>query len=299
MSRTLYPLIRGDTGLYNMQQPGAQEHKPTIEMSLREHLLAAGAGQPSVQPLPQHPPPQPPPPPQHPHTTGPPHAIDPAIAGAAYAMSAGEDGNTSEGRSKGRRELSTSKRAAQNRAAQRAFRQRKEEYIKQLKDQVKEFEQLCELYKTLQTENYQLRDYIINLQSRLLETQGEIPPAPAGVDLNRPHGGPPSLNQPQPQPPQHIQPPEPPQQQQQSSPSSNNGGLSERQIGELQMAAQAAAAAQHGTAGSKHPSSEPSYDYETAGKRQKVDESPQGQLSSPRTYFDMNAYCEPSRRPET
>ena len=67
---------------------------------------------------------------------------------------------------------------------QRAFRQRKEEYIKQLKDQVKEFEQLCELYKTLQTENYQLRDYIINLQSRLLETQVEIPPAPAGVDLN-------------------------------------------------------------------------------------------------------------------
>jgi len=33
-------------------------------------------------------------------------------------MSTGDDGNTSEGRSKGRRELSTSKRAAQNRAAQ-------------------------------------------------------------------------------------------------------------------------------------------------------------------------------------
>jgi len=249
-----------------MQQPGAQEHnKPTIEMSLREHLLAAGAGQPSVQPLPQHP-----------HTAGPPHAIDPAIAGSAYQMSAGapDDGNTSEGRSKGRRELSTSKRAAQNRAAQRAFRQRKEEYIKQLKDQVKEFEQLCELYKTLQTENYQLRDYIINLQSRLLETQGEIPPAPAGVDLNRPHGEPSSLNQPQPQQPQHQQP-EPPQPQQ--SPNSNNGGLSERQIGELQMAAQAAAAAQHGTA-SKHGNSEGSYDY--AEKRQKVDELPQGSGSS-------------------
>jgi len=84
---------------------------------LREHLLAAGAGQPTVQPLPQHsahaqha---------QHPHTTGPPHAIDPAIGGS-YDMSAGgpDDGNSSEGRSKGRRELSTSKRAAQNRAAQ-------------------------------------------------------------------------------------------------------------------------------------------------------------------------------------
>ncbi len=81
-----------------------------VHQGLREHLLAAGAGQPSVQPLPQHP-----------HTTGPPHAIDPAIAGGPYQqMSPGDpnDGNTSEGRSKGRRELSTSKRAAQNRAAQ-------------------------------------------------------------------------------------------------------------------------------------------------------------------------------------
>lgn len=264
-------------------------------MSLREHLLAAGAGQPTVQPLSQHPQPLPQPlppqlPQQLPHSAGPPHAIDPAIAGATYDMSAGDDGNTSEGRSKGRRELSTSKRAAQNRAAQRAFRQRKEEYIKQLKDQVKEFEQLCELYKTLQNENYQLRDYIINLQSRLLETQGEIPPAPAGVDLNRPHGEPSITNQHQPQPPSQSQPqpqsqlqpqlqqhiPQPElQRQPQSSPRSTNGGLSERQIGELQMAAQAAAAAQHGTAVSKHPSADASYDYGTAEKRQKVTESPQ------------------------
>ncbi|KAH7077740.1 hypothetical protein BKA63DRAFT_271142 [Paraphoma chrysanthemicola] len=282
MSRTLYPQIRSDTG-YNMQQPGAQDQsKPTIEMSLREHLLAAGAGQPSTQPLSQHSPPP-----------GPSHAIDPAIAGQAYQMSQGaiDDGNTSEGRSKGRRELSTSKRAAQNRAAQRAFRQRKEEYIKQLKDQVKEFEQLCELYKTLQTENYQLRDYIINLQSRLLETQGEIPPAPAGVDLNRPHGEPSSLNQSQPQPPQHQQQAEqqpPPQ----SSPNGgNNGGLSERQIGELQMAAQAAAAAQHGPTVNhgKHPSSDGSYDY--AEKRQRVEGSPQGQLPSPpSTHPQQSAY---------
>ncbi|OAL49381.1 hypothetical protein IQ07DRAFT_511609 [Pyrenochaeta sp. DS3sAY3a] len=278
MSRTLYPSIRTDSG-YNMQRALAQERKASIEMSLREHLLAAGAGQPSAQPLPQHP-----------HSAGPSHAIDPAIAGSAYQMSAGDpnDGNTSEGRSKGRRELSTSKRAAQNRAAQRAFRQRKEEYIKQLKDQVKEFEQLCELYKTLQNENYQLRDYIINLQSRLLETQGEIPPAPAGVDLNRPHNEPAGLHQPQQPPPQHQQQPEQTQPQQQS-PSSNNGGLSERQIGELQMAAQAAAAAQHGSAGNKHPNSEGSYDY--GDKRQKVEGSPQGQAPSPTfTYPNPNAY---------
>jgi len=263
MTRPLYPSIRSDLGM-TMQQAGAQDHKPTIEMSLREHLLAAGAGQPSAPAVPQHSQPQ-----------SSPHAIDPAIAGQAYQMSQGaiDDGNTSEGRSKGRRELSTSKRAAQNRAAQRAFRQRKEEYIKQLKDQVKEFEQLCELYKTLQTENYQLRDYIINLQSRLLETQGEIPPAPAGVDLNRPHGEPASINPAQSQPQQQA--PEQSSPHQQSPNGNNNGGLSERQIGELQMAAQAAAAAQNGAAGNhgKHPSSDSHFDY--AEKRQKVGDSPQ------------------------
>jgi hypothetical protein len=142
------------------------------------------------------------------------------------------------------------------------------------------------LYKTLQTENYQLRDYIINLQSRLLETQGEIPPAPAGVDLNRPHGEQPNMHQQQPQPPQQPQPEQP--QQQQQSPNSNNGGLSERQIGELQMAAQAAAAAQHGS-GNKHANSDGSYDY--AEKRQKVDESPQGQNPSPSSFYpNPNAY---------
>jgi len=38
-------------------------------------------------------------------------------------------------------------------------------------------------YKTLQNENYQLREYILNLQSRLLETQSEYPPAPSHINL--------------------------------------------------------------------------------------------------------------------
>ena len=41
---------------------------------------------------------------------------------------------------------------------------------------------LNENYKAVQSENYQLRDYIINLQSRLLESQGEFPPPPSNVD---------------------------------------------------------------------------------------------------------------------
>ena len=175
---------------------------------------------------------------------------------------------------------------------QRAFRQLKEEYIKQLKDQVKEFEHLCEMYKGLQTENYQLRDYIINLQSRLLETQGEVPPAPAGVDLsNRPHPELPSLNPNLQQPQQHQPQPEQQQAAQQSPASSNNGGLSERQIGELQMAAQAAAAAQNGASDGKHAGQFDAGDY-SAEKRQKVDDASQGQQPelSPSLYPDMHAY---------
>jgi len=34
-------------------------------------------------------------------------------------------------------------------------------------------------FKALQNENYQLREYILSLQSRLLETQSDYPPAPA------------------------------------------------------------------------------------------------------------------------
>ncbi|KAG9206927.1 hypothetical protein G6514_000217 [Epicoccum nigrum] len=243
-------------------------------MSLREHLLAAGAGQPTAPgPIQQQQQQQPPP--QQPHTGGPQQHIDPAIAGSQHYMSQASPEDDGEGR-KGRRELSTSKRAAQNRAAQRAFRQRKEEYIKQLKDQVKEFEHLCEMYKGLQTENYQLRDYIINLQSRLLETQGEVPPAPAGVDLsNRPHPELPSLNPNLQQPQQHQSQPEQQQAPQESPVSSNNGGLSERQIGELQMAAQAAAAAQNGSNGGKHAGQFDAGDYSTE-KRQKVDDASQG-----------------------
>lgn len=259
-----------------MQQP-AQEQQPTIEMSLREHLLAAGAGQPQV-PVPVTPSSQI----HQTHSASPhSHAIDPAIAGPGYTMSAGDsggDGHLSEGR-KGRRELSTSKRAAQNRAAQRAFRQRKEEYIKQLKDQVKEFEQLCEMYKNLQTENYQLRDYIINLQSRLLETQGEIPPAPANIDLSRPHG-------------------EPSSQQQGEQQQSSSAGLSEREIGELRMAAaQAAAAARqqehHGSDmnnGGKHHHEEAAYlPSEYPEKRQKVDDTPVSSGSQAPSTGDIGA----------
>lgn len=117
-----------------------------------------------------------------------------------------------------------------------------------------------------------------------------MPPAPAGVDLsNRPHGEIPSLN-PNLQQQQHQQQPEQQQAQQQSPGSSNNGGLSERQIGELQMAAQAAAAAQNGPNAGKHSGQFDGSEY-PAEKRPKVEEASQGQPpeQSP-LYPDPNTY---------
>jgi hypothetical protein len=72
---------------------------------------------------------------------------------------------------------------------QRAFRQRKEGYIKKLEEQVRELHTLEDNYKVIQSENYSLRDYILQLQRRLLESQGEYPQPPAAVSvlLNNPH----------------------------------------------------------------------------------------------------------------
>lgn len=159
------------------------------DMSLREHLLAAqAAGQAQGHTHSSHDQLRPPGP-----TSPSEHNIDPAIAGTAYAMSAGESGGdeTSPDTKKtaGKRELSTSKRAAQNRAAQRAFRQRKEGYIKRLEEQVKDYQALEANYKAIQSENYQLRDYVINLQSRLIENQQEFPQPPPAIDLSNPRSG--------------------------------------------------------------------------------------------------------------
>ncbi|MCJ1399627.1 hypothetical protein MMC11_002829 [Xylographa trunciseda] len=161
----------------------AQESNAT-EQALREHLLAQVHSSPAQQrshaldDVRVHSPNQ--------HI----HNIDPAIAGSGMmSNSAGESGgddNGSDGKKGGKRELSTSKRAAQNRAAQRAFRQRKEGHIKKLEEQVRDYNLLNENYKAVQAENYQLRDYIINLQSRLIESQGDFPQPPSNINLQEP-----------------------------------------------------------------------------------------------------------------
>ncbi|KAG5301881.1 bZIP transcription factor [Histoplasma ohiense] len=134
--------------------------------------------------------------------------IDPAIAGASAMIHSPPTtvATTAQGhapdlpmedhadgrKTYGKRELSTSKRAAQNRAAQRAFRQRKEGYIRKLEEQVKDYEILVENYKAIQAENYQLREYIISLQSRLIDSQNEVPELPGNIDLSQPRNDPPA-----------------------------------------------------------------------------------------------------------
>lgn len=71
---------------------------------------------------------------------------------------------------------------------QRAFRQRKEGYIKKLEQQVREFGDIDHTFKQLQAENYALREYVLHLQSRLIETAVEVPPPPANVNLNQGDG---------------------------------------------------------------------------------------------------------------
>ncbi|KAI2465493.1 hypothetical protein F4781DRAFT_435345 [Annulohypoxylon bovei var. microspora] len=95
------------------------------------------------------------------------------------------DDSVTDGR-KAKRELSQSKRAAQNRAAQRAFRQRKEHYIKKLEQQVREYGEMEHSFKAIQNDNYALREYVIQLQSRLLDLQVELPQPPPNVNLTPP-----------------------------------------------------------------------------------------------------------------
>ncbi|KAG1143952.1 hypothetical protein G6F37_008273 [Rhizopus arrhizus] len=70
-----------------------------------------------------------------------------------------------------------SKRAEQNRAAQRAFRQRKERYVKELEAKVHSMADWPARMERLEKENQQLREYIAQLESgqqeeRLEKTKG-------------------------------------------------------------------------------------------------------------------------------
>jgi hypothetical protein len=65
-------------------------------------------------------------------------------------------------------------------------------------------------YKQIQSENYSLREYVVHLQARLLDTLGEYPPPPSNVNLAHPHQHPhtsaPAAPQPISNPPEAPQP---------------------------------------------------------------------------------------------
>lgn len=47
-------------------------------------------------------------------------------------------------------------------------------------------------FKTMQSENYALREYVLHLQARLLDTQGDVPQPPPNVNLSQPNIPPPA-----------------------------------------------------------------------------------------------------------
>jgi len=124
---------------------------------------------------------------------------------------------------------------------QRAFRQRKEAYISSLQEKVKEYEALIGNYKAIQQENFTLREYIIQLQGRLLERHDDVPPPPASIDLSNP-----------------------PQRPAEDAPAPT-ASMTTSAVEELQMAARAAeqAAAITGSAGQEHGTPRLPYGHES------------------------------------
>ncbi|WQF80187.1 Putative basic-leucine zipper domain-containing protein [Colletotrichum destructivum] len=162
-------------------------HAPAVNM-----MPAGVSSQPQQQQQQPPPPPQPQQPQQQQQIAPPPTTAGPSTAPPIHSPPSGMAlDETAEGR-KAKRELSQSKRAAQNRAAQRAFRQRKEGYIKKLEQQVRDYMEMEQQYKATQSENYALREYVIHLQSRLLDVQGEVPQPPPNVNLQHPPMPPPA-----------------------------------------------------------------------------------------------------------
>ncbi|KAH0027647.1 hypothetical protein KCU78_g3890, partial [Aureobasidium melanogenum] len=205
-----------------------------FEMSLRDQLIAAQNN---------HAPPQPQQPHQHAapttytahqsHQPPPHHHHDPVMAIQPYGMThdspdlghphtdpaadANAQGPAAGKKGRAQRELSNTKRAAQNRAAQRAFRLRKEQHINKLEEDLKQYLVMEENYKTLQHENLALRNYISLLQSKCSDQNIDFPPAPeqgpmrsASLSDNQPshqEQGPIYHSAPDQQPAQHDQHP--------------------------------------------------------------------------------------------
>jgi len=165
---------------YNHAPPAQNESHIHPQLRSSTDAAAPTSGY-SAVPIPNMMPASLSPPDQSTVMSGPTGAIGAALGGVDH----GEF--SAEGR-KAKRELSQSKRAAQNRAAQRAFRQRKEGYIKKLEQQVREYADVEANFKTIQEQYHLVRDYALLLQSHLMEARGDYPPPPPNLNLGPPHG---------------------------------------------------------------------------------------------------------------
>ncbi|KAK0637342.1 hypothetical protein B0T17DRAFT_486055 [Bombardia bombarda] len=156
--------------------------------------------------------------------------------------------NSTDGR-KAKRELSQSKRAAQNRAAQRAFRQRKEGYIKKLEQQVRDYAAMENNFKEMQQENYAMKEYIIHLQSQLLESHGEFPQPPPNVNLQHHQAHAHAHHHAPPPPPSGINAPDPVGQPQSAPPPANSLEVAAQAVAGLSRSEHIVAARDHHYAG--------------------------------------------------
>jgi hypothetical protein len=125
---------------------------------------------------------------QNPGTQQPPFTAlhdDPSSSQDSADGVLGQDGNANNpgdkdapGTAPGGRVLAQSKRAAQNRAAQRAFRQRKDRYIKSLEQKANEYDLSHSIITDLRKENIYLRDYVVRLQNEVDSLNTELGRAP-------------------------------------------------------------------------------------------------------------------------
>lgn len=99
---------------------------------------------------------------------------------------------------------------------------------------------LQEEFQRVQSENYHMRDYIMQLQSRLLDVTGEFPAPPPSLELRDPRSGEPLRAGPQQQQDEHVAgqgaPPPPPQGANGSAPTASMAAPAEMHGGEYPSA---------------------------------------------------------------
>mgnify|MGYP002783108498 CR=1 FL=1 len=102
------------------------------------------------------------------------HAIDGHLASQTIATPMGTTLLTSSAQLQGQKTKKNTKRAMQNRKAQKAFRQRKEQYIKLLENEAKLIDDVMKKNQDLTSENEQLRDCLNRLIEKLKDNGIEV-----------------------------------------------------------------------------------------------------------------------------